>query len=696
MDSEDERELSDGAQYGLGCESNLWDPSYVCIRVWEDYERHYLRTNCLRIATLGAQADKLVEIRTKARFERFWRSVIGFHCGSLDLKGRHEHRYKSLMNKWHAITAELDNIERVAADFISKSLRKDALLAAYRFADAPDIVTSEIVRVCAEFHEKWRITNTPTDVLLVCQDAKQKCREELRRNPSPKFQRLLLRHLPVEIIYNIMKLVGPRDAHRLASCSKTFHEVFISKPNLSIRIDIPYSKTLLMARVIGEQPTREGLQALAKDVVTQATRRIESLISQPQHLNGVRKLTVHNDWSPRRLLKAGWRYNQQILYFLGPLSHSIIEFLSSAVNLQTLCLHGVTINTSIVEGISTGRKLSYLILDDCFIPPLVEDVTGPCRSTSLVHLTVTHGPKYANDIWKVIKCIPRLRWLEVDGSRSPGSLLFPHDRQREEESDFHALSRSFLTVERAYFRSLAPCDVDDLITMLEYTRSIDDSPPFQFTHFKLEVHNAMPHEYLVRLLEALSSAPLRHLVIEGLARVDKRLFHFISSLFPKLVSLVIVHRASERQSVTKGTEWGTQLSDIGPGFAGFKNLEYFGCNMKLTIDPSPSAAIVAFENDFDEDSKAAQDVYFDAHDWKYAPRVFAAYCPTLHTVSFIQHGPIGHSVNFGILRSATGHATCEHMFEKGNLEKLIVQASYPLQNPYNPDMINYSWPMFSS
>lgn len=78
------------------------------------------------------------------------------------------------MNKWHAITAELDNIERVAADFISKSLRKDALLAAYKFADAPDTGTREIVRVCAEFHEKWRITNTPTDVLLACQDAKRK------------------------------------------------------------------------------------------------------------------------------------------------------------------------------------------------------------------------------------------------------------------------------------------------------------------------------------------------------------------------------------------------------------------------------------------------------------------------------------------------------------------------------------------
>lgn len=77
------------------------------------------------------------------------------------------------MDKWHAITAELDNIERVAADFISKSLRKDALLAAYKFVDVPDIVTPEIVRVCAEFHEKWRITNTPTDVLLVCQDAKR-------------------------------------------------------------------------------------------------------------------------------------------------------------------------------------------------------------------------------------------------------------------------------------------------------------------------------------------------------------------------------------------------------------------------------------------------------------------------------------------------------------------------------------------
>lgn len=142
------------------------------------------------------QNDMAEEIRATCRSARFWASLEGFYAvsksscvsaiqsveedcvnnqGDLDLKGRHERRYKSLMVKWNDISAELEGIKRAMLAVRPRWFFATPGPSETPLEESSTISTADLQALCDTFHTKWKMTKNLDD-LQVMLEAKCKSR----------------------------------------------------------------------------------------------------------------------------------------------------------------------------------------------------------------------------------------------------------------------------------------------------------------------------------------------------------------------------------------------------------------------------------------------------------------------------------------------------------------------------------------
>ncbi|KAG5636280.1 hypothetical protein DXG03_004837 [Asterophora parasitica] len=102
----------------------------------------------------------------------------------------------------------------------------------------------------------------------------------------------------------------------------------------------------------------------------------------------------------------------------------------------------------------------------------------------------------------------------------------------------------------------------------------------KLTHFKFSTHHGVHDNAVLLLLQILANrhASLQVLVFERLADGTCNTLHHIARMFPDLVALTLVYRASHRQAVNKPAAWQYRAWTYAAHLAGLTHLQYFAWN----------------------------------------------------------------------------------------------------------------------
>ncbi|KAG5644978.1 hypothetical protein DXG03_007350 [Asterophora parasitica] len=100
------------------------------------------------------------------------------------------------------------------------------------------------------------------------------------------------------------------------------------------------------------------------------------------------------------------------------------------------------------------------------------------------------------------------------------------------------------------------------------------------THFKFTTDCGIHDDDVVHLLHILTArhASLGVIVFEGLVTGTHVLFNRIARLFPNLVGLTLMYRASSRQMRNQSTAWPEPIWAYAVHLAGLEHLRYFAWN----------------------------------------------------------------------------------------------------------------------
>lgn len=156
--------------------------------------------------------------------------------GELDLAGRHQRRYISILKRWTEFANDMTVLERHAEEVqIVGAQAQDDTVKMAEYVINPALFN--------DFLAKWRIKNTWTFSMLLIMTSNRisffpqycsmlKCRlGDMRvviREWSPRFQKLCLGHLPPELIHRIMQFCHKKEARRLGSTCKMFQEISVN------------------------------------------------------------------------------------------------------------------------------------------------------------------------------------------------------------------------------------------------------------------------------------------------------------------------------------------------------------------------------------------------------------------------------------------------------------------------------------
>ncbi|KAK0430711.1 hypothetical protein EV421DRAFT_1932298 [Armillaria borealis] len=151
------------------------------------------------------------------------------------------------------------------------------------------------------------------------------------------------------------------------------------------------------------------------------------------------------------------------------------------------------------------------------------------------------------------------------------------------------------------------------------------------THFKLSVREPASDTAFFLLLDALQPHPLEEFIFDGLLEGRLVIFDRISQSFPRLHSLRLFRRSSNRQRKTSHCEWLSPPWEYARHLVSFNNLQYFGWTYLIIRDGYSPLSLQVLEGGLDV---LRRDDCLDSEDDTYfAASVFAAYCPSLRTVA---------------------------------------------------------------
>ncbi|KAF8079250.1 hypothetical protein FPV67DRAFT_107128 [Lyophyllum atratum] len=610
-------------------------------------------------AVIGGYSDFYLVVR-------FFKSVEGFYTGSLDLTGRHLPRYIDLITRWNLYLAEFIALTVHAKEFETRTTGLDE--HNFKFID----YDFEDETLWEDFQTRWKIPRNNSYGLLLPLTAQ--VLSTISQHPMPRIQQLCLVQLPSEVLDHIFWMSKLNQTRLLSSTCRYLNDIGSRHLYKSRTITFDVAWDVLGELRESDDPV-EYLKTLAYSTREKLLLKTDFLIGRRDLMAKIENLSILDMWTSSMFDKNEFNLRTMDTAFYPPIYKAFTQILSSSFNVTTLVLQNILFTSEIIQLISNLHHLHTVRLRMCLFP-----------STICLWIQAGQAP-----LWKSVYNLHIL-----PPGRKPGSwystLLCPHLRT----FSAHGLSTlprippdvafkfpSFPTLERLTLTEVLPHD------MLHFAAALSSRPDVMFgrlTHFKLHSAEGYDDDDAMTLLNALSQgqAPLRALVMEGLADGDFRLFDHIARSFPSLEGLTLLRREINRQAKTMYTVWPHGAWEYASHLDGLSQLQHFGWNSSAGEIHS-SAPLLRFEEGF-YDPETHLEEWFEAKEDdsvevdKWTPAVFAAHCPSLQSYTSSMF-----VIDWYISRTPAGPIVVDSRTQRGGKPPWVTK--------WNPVRTDGHWPI---
>ncbi|KAL6310245.1 hypothetical protein BKA93DRAFT_820694 [Sparassis latifolia] len=615
MDSDDERIVAEEDQMK---QNDCYHPRYtprqqLSLRLY-DIEEANGKWAEWESRLIGQQRGELLDDESEDNYSDFYKtyrlrrlvdSLRGFHTGQLDLSGRSQPRYHSLMKRLSQFLADLHSVAAHVTVVEEQGERRTVV-------SSPEVLKN--------FRKKWKLAVcVDVDNLVMYTNDLQ---EFFEKYPEPIFQKISLFSLPPEVIHMSLSHMDVDDARNFGATCHVLRDMSRSYRYQRRNIVFPFLDSSQQVK-LGDGQLKETL-----------LNDVSFLFSRPDIIRSIRQLNIGNRWPQELLRKLGLEHGTvPNAIFYTPIWNAIEKVLScGALGITILNLEGIALSRDMIRAMTRLSSLQTLTLEDCRLVPDVHhdwmQVARPVLNP-LTNVTIFLGDTPDPDrirVLELIALLPRVRTLFLVGP----PFILPEDA-------FFGGLNTFATVERLVVQSLIPMHVP-LLSMWMSGEPRMGLDPLRLTHFKIGAL-WMNRDDVLQMIDRLRTAPLQTLALEGLRSVDRELFHRLAGAFSGLRSLTLVYRDSVRQWENRAAVWPGTTWEYAPLLAGFPNLRYFGWNFRLnSLWTGTTHYLERMEAGYPEDPDDLDGMRLDYSDcelWQCLPRLFLAYCPQLEHLAFL-------------------------------------------------------------
>ncbi|KZT30759.1 hypothetical protein NEOLEDRAFT_1166133 [Neolentinus lepideus HHB14362 ss-1] len=562
------------------------------------------------------------------KLQRFLGVIKGFHTGSLDLTGRHEWRYKRYRERWDRFlldfsAAALHTREEIEEIDVPWSRRTNGKIRVTHYLIPPEDLDA--------FYKNWELPEWywiyPATVDTL---------ETIAANPNPKFQQLLLTHLPTELLDHIFFLAPQSKAFLLGSTCRLLREISSRYIYKSRGIALAYKPDL--NKRIGEEDLREMVYA-AK---TRLLDTVKELLARRDIMQKTTYLHLSDEW--QMFNRVGddveiTRPNEDNLYgcdinkdFYEPILTNMATFISTSVNLTRLSLVYIFVSPAIVRAIVSLPRLHTLSMVGCnFSPGLRLFPVRMPSSQSILDLQIKSPTVlWANYVyWTFLTMCPNVRSLSAVGGYTTET-----EFEVLPDLELRTMFNPWSTVERFVIERIRRYDA---LVLSLWIGEANAMAPLRLTHFKVDSHWPMNREEAFSLILALEGAPLRVLALCGLRYARLDLIERIAELFPDLEGLTLIHRRRHVNDTNSMLSvWPHASWEYAPLFRQFNKLEHIGMNLYTqTITDYVDCELMQRMETGEWDENGQDEVYMSEElDRDTVVRLFALHCPTLKSFTF--------------------------------------------------------------
>ncbi|KZV71010.1 hypothetical protein PENSPDRAFT_664693 [Peniophora sp. CONT] len=576
--------------------------------------------------------------------DRFLDTLKGYHEGYCDLVGRHAERYTRLRKRFDELSDQFDQLVSRATLISGDETWGSGERAfvhkwyEYQFED-PQEWEAFAAKWHAPFGSAHRLSNSLREF-----------KDVLATHPEPRFQKIMLLDLPVEILENITRNCDSTSLRQLyASC----------RPLRLLALADVYTNCTFSFSTFGSG--LDWRQAVARDENNVSPylrdqvdkhravvlRHMDSLRQRPEALDRTKAISFYDTWTcdKAHLLGDYAATGRSVEELLLPLL-SRLSFFIFRCPLQSFYFHSHEFTGILWEAVRSNPTLHTLTVN----ARVQEDPIMWLAAPSLVNLHLFLQNGIGLRIWEIVPLCPNLRYLSFSSHERAGSRI---------PASIGSSTNNFRMLTRISLRGIQAKSVRFLIRALNDAASILDPNPLPLTHLRLDVRfSLLKRDMVFQLVSALSQASVRVLYLSQLQCTRPDIFQHIATNLPLLEALTLRHQQRAQAQSRSPLIWPHPAYEYAHALRHFPRLSFFGFNNELwRVGYTPFFLVEAEVDyaDFEEKEKGAwkewhefcgrreeqgmalQDVAFHPEIRDYIgdsvsdvlPRLFATHCPTL-------------------------------------------------------------------
>ena len=399
---------------------------------------------------------------------------------------------------------------------------------------------------------------------------------------------------------------------------------------------------------------------------------MEAILDDASLLDSLESLTIGGS-TQLDDLQLAHIYPGQITRFYASIYEALKQILSKAVNTNILQISCWRLPESFLPIILSLPHLQTLNLECCMVFREIgqDDGYSHTQSSSILNSRIDSTPLFEELPWSFLRGLTNLRVL---------SLIVHHNRSIVRAAiPFPPSVNPFATLERFLASRLGPEDIDAINSWIATAKTTIGR--LRFTHFKLVAIYGFSEAQVITLLNAVSGAPIRYFSLDGVGCVEPDLFRRIAAALPDLEVLSLQHRTFFLHDMM--AIWPAPLYEYANALKSelFPNLKHFIWDLRCDEYEYPGLYYAALENGYrqedivgiEEPPGDLGDPYREMDDveeeWSRVCKLFALYCRTLQTVTFLSGGLL--LVQCAINRDSDGNVSVRLDY-KGHTLKMEV------------------------